>query len=212
MDASPPTPAYLWFDTEFSSLDFERASLLQVALVMTDVHLQRRAGPEDDLNLHVRPDPDGEPLSPWVRENLGHVLVHCRGAAAVPAAAVDGVLCEYLDRRLGPPDPDIRARPVIAGNSVHADYYLSRLRLPGFLERVHYRILDVSSVKLMWCDMYGGEAFDKDRPDLVRAWFPGAALPVDGLAHDAYYDVQASIAELAYYRAHLARVQGEAPQ
>lgn len=205
MEDSQPTPAYLWFDTEFSSLDFERAALLQIALVITDPGLKRLSGPEDDLNVHLRPDP-GVDLSPWVRENLGHVLSHCRGDGALPAADADRVLCEYLDRMLGPPAADIRQRPVIAGNSVHADYYLSRLRLPGFLERVHYRILDVSAIKLMWCDMYGGEPFDKERPDWVRTWFPEAALPADGLAHDAYYDVQASIAEMAYYRAHLARI------
>lgn len=210
-ERTTPTPAYLWFDTEFTSLDLEKAALLQVALVITDPLLNRRTRPEDDFSLHVRPDSEAV-LSPWVEENLEHVLVHCRGPEACASGDVDRRLCDYLDARLGPAPDDIRKRPVIAGNSVHADYYLSRFRLPGLLDRVHYRILDVSSLKLVWCDSYGGEPFDKDQPDLVREWFPGAALPKDGLAHDAYYDVQASIAELAYYRAHLERVTGRDPR
>lgn len=196
--------AYLWYDLEFTSLDMERAELLQVALVITDANLKRLAPPERDLNLYVGVSPQ-QSLSPWVEENLGFVLAKCRGPEAVPVARVEAQLCATIDAVLGPPSPDIRARPVIAGNSVHADYYLSRRLLPRLLDRCHYRLLDVSVLKLQWHDWFGGDVFNKDDPKLVKQWFPGAALADDGQAHDAYYDVQASIAELAYYRAQLRR-------
>ena len=201
------SPAYLWYDLEFTSLDLERADLLQLALVLTDADLRRLTPPDRDLNLYVQVVP-GQRLSPWVEKHLEGVLQKCRGADAVPFGAVEARVCAHIDAILGEPSADIRARPVIAGNSVHADYYLSRRLLPGLLDRCHYRILDVSVLKLQWQDWLGAEPFDKDNPRQVQAWFPGAALAPDGQAHDAYYDVQASIAELAFYRAHLRRNEG----
>jgi oligoribonuclease len=198
----PPCPAYLWFDTEFTTLEFEQAQLLQVALVITTPELKRRIPHDEDVNLYVQA-PAPEALSPWVRENLEHVLRHCRAGSAIDPGEVDGRLCDAIDARLGPPDPDIGNRPVIAGNSVHADYYLSRRLLPGLLERCHYRILDVSTLKMLWLHQVGTEPFDKDQPDLVRRYWPEARIDAASLAHDAYYDVQASIAELAFYRRHL---------
>jgi oligoribonuclease (3'-5' exoribonuclease) len=45
--------------------------------------------------------------------------------------------------------------------------------------------------------------FDKRNPEIIRQYFPDAVLTVLGGRHDAYYDLQASIAELAFYRRHL---------
>ena len=203
-DAKNKSAAYLWFDTEFTSLDLEQAILLQVSMVVTDVNLQRVSAPDDDFNVYLR-HPGDDALSPWVRENLEHVLQHCRAPDAVEPARVDELLCAYLERILGSPAAEMDRRPVIAGNTVHADVYLGRRLLPEFIQRCHYRILDVSSLKILWGDMFEGEPFDKDSAEQVCRYFPGASLPASGLAHDALYDVQASIAELAYYRAHLRR-------
>lgn len=207
LPAVPRTPAYLWYDLEFTSLDLDRAGLLQVALVITDADLNRLAPPERDLNLHVAVKPR-QRLSPWVRQNLGFVLEKCRGPDAVALAEVEARVCAYIDGLLGPPSPDVHARPVLAGNSVHADYHLSRRLLPGLLDRCHYRLLDVSVLKLVWQDWWGRAPFNKDDPAQVQRWFAGAGLAADSQAHDAYFDVQSSIAELAYYRAFL---QGRMP-
>ena len=198
------TPAYLWYDTEFSSLDIETAGLLQVALVITDVDLNRIVPPERDLNLYVRMASDLR-LSPWVETNLSFVLNQCRSSKSVLPAEVEPRVCDYIDCVLGPASDDIKKRPVIAGNSVHADYYLSRRLLPGLLDRCHYRLLDVSVLKLQWQDWLDGDEFDKEDPRLIRTWFPSATLIDQSQAHDAYYDVQASIAELAFYRGQLQR-------
>ncbi|MBN1663210.1 MAG: hypothetical protein JW943_06390 [Deltaproteobacteria bacterium] len=74
--------------------------------------------------------------------------------------------------------------------------------MPRFLSRLHYRHLDVTAFKLEWKRRRPDSEFDKDDPTLIKKYFPEAVLPVAG-KHDAYYDVQASIAELAFYRAHL---------
>jgi oligoribonuclease (3'-5' exoribonuclease) len=96
---------------------------------------------------------------------------------------------------------------VLAGNSVHADFLLARKFLPEFVARLNYRLLDVSSQKMEWKNYFQGEKFrKKGNPTLIKKYYPGKTK-VEGDKHDAYYDVQASIAELAFYRAHLKRIK-----
>jgi oligoribonuclease len=199
MEPRPTSSAYVWLDTEFTSLEFEQAALLQIAVVLTDTSLRRLADPAFDLNLCIRLEP-GTELSPWVRENLPDLILKCRDDDAVPMDGLDEKLCAYLDQHVGPASDDISRRPIVAGSSVHADFYLLRRLLPGFIGRCHYRLLDVTAIKLQWVDFAGGEEVDKENPEILRANFPGAVVSGGPAVHDAYYDVQASIAELAYYR------------
>ena len=195
---------YLWFDTEYSTVDLERAKLLQVAMVVTDARLRRAHPPEDDLNLCIE-FPAEERAAPWVEQNLAPLLVKCRSAEAVTVDEADKALCASTDAIFGKPSREIRMRPVLAGNSIHADWTLVRRFLPGFLERIHYRLLDVTTVKLEWLRWFRGGSFDKENPTEVRRMFPAAQIGSDIGPHDAYYDVQASIAELAFYRNGLAK-------
>jgi len=196
--------AYLWFDLEFTSLDIEEAAILQLAMLITDVNLRRLESDDGGLCIHVRPPPD-VPVSPWVREHLAGLLLKCDGPSAVAPDAVESLVCDYVDRHMGSPAPEIDRRPVIAGNSVHMDLFLARRLLPRLIDRCHYRILDVTSFKLQWEDWLQGDPFDKDDRDLVKRYFPDASLPAEAGTHDAYYDIQASIAELSYYRTHFGR-------
>ena len=93
-------------------------------------------------------------------------------------------------------------QPVLAGNSVHNDWFLMRRFLPLFGSRLHYRLLDVSTIKIQWMDWAGQEAFDKENTNLLNRYYPGEPLDAAN-AHDALFDIKASIAELAFYRAHL---------
>lgn len=199
MDVHYRSTAYVWFDTEYSDLDFDRARLLQVAAILTDADLQRLHPPEQDVKLYVRL-PDDVPVSPWVEDNLKDVLRICRSELAEPVAEVEQHLLNWLDRFVTLPGGEDKRRPILAGNSVHADWWLARRYLPRFLARLHYRHLDVTALKLQWQDWRGGEAFDKDNAELMRSYFPGALVGADSGRHDAHYDVQASIAELNYYR------------
>jgi oligoribonuclease len=199
MELRPTSSAYVWLDLEFTSLEFERASLLQIAVVLTDTSLKRLADPSLDLNLFIRLEP-GTEVSPWVRENLPDLIQKCRGDDAVPMTGLDDRLCAYLDDHVGPASSDVSRRPIVAGSSVHADYYLLRRLLPGFIGRCHYRLLDVTAIKLQWIDFGDGKEIDKENPEVLRAYFPEAVVSGGPAVHDAYYDVQASIAELAYYR------------
>lgn len=198
----PVTPAYLWFDCEFTSLEPDEAQLLQVALLVTGVHLERMTTPEDDVALPVALDA-AAPVSEWVAQNLGELVARCRSDEGVPIAEVDSRLASLVDQVLGSPASEIGDRPVLAGNTVHADMQMVQRFLPQFAGRLHYRLLDVSALKVVWNDWRPGAAFDKEDTETIARYLPSSITMPQGAAHDAYYDIHASIAELNYYRQRL---------
>ncbi len=196
---------YLWFDTEFTSLELEQAQLLQVALIITDTKLNRLLSPDQDLNLIVKLE-DGKEVSPWVAENLPDLVVACQSSRAFDVMDVDTRLTSYLDEAIGLFQKDVECQPVLAGNSVHADLSTAQKFLPKFSGRFHYRLFDVSTLKQEWKHWFSGEEFDKDSPDLVKKYFPESKDEVEGRAHDAYYDILASMAELNFYCSQLKKI------
>jgi oligoribonuclease len=210
-DATQPertvTPGYVWFDTEFTGLDTADAHLLEVAMVMTDTSLRRIADASADVRLCVRLDREAH-LSDWVRQNLAALLDRCRSSEAMPVSEVDLVLAARVDGALGRAPADPKLRPVLAGNTVHMDAALARRLLPEFSRRLHYRLLDVSTLKTFWNDSFAGQVFNKEDVSMIRDWLPaGFSLPA-AAAHDAYYDVHATLAEMNYYRRHLGAGKG----
>ena len=193
---------YIWFDAEYSSLELETACLLQVAALITDTSLRRVLPQEKDVRLTLRL-PDGITPSPWVEQNLPELIKVCRSSDAVDIAEADNRLAAYVDAVAGLPSELESQRPVLAGNSIHEDWWLVRRFMPRFISRLHYRHLDVTALKLEWKRLHTDAEFDKGNPDVIRQYFPEAVFPVSCNLHDAYYDLQASIAELAYYRKHL---------
>lgn len=190
---------YVWFDTEYTDLDLDTARLLQVAAIITDRSLKRVLPQADDVKLTIRLPGDAL-LSPWVEQNLPDLVRACRSAEAVDVEEADRRLARFVDAVAGLPAEQENQRPVLAGNSVHEDWCLARRFLPRFAGRLHYRHLDVTALKLEWERLHHDEKFEKENPGTILQYFPEAVLPGSGRRHDAYYDVHASIAELAFYR------------
>lgn len=193
--------AYVWFDAEFTSLELDQARLLQVAVIITDTDLRRIGPQEADLNLCIRLE-EGEKVSPWVAENLSGLVEQCRLDSAVSLEEADCQIAALLDQYCGTPCKEMVERPVLAGNSVHNDWFLMRKYLPLFGSRLHYRLLDVSTIKIQWQDWVEQQSFDKESVELLNQHFPGGGISAAN-AHDALFDIKASIAELAFYRSHL---------
>ena len=198
------TSGYVWFDAEFTSLELDQARLMQVAVIVTDADLNRIHPAEDDLNLCIRLD-DGEQVSEWVEEHLSGLVAQCRSSEAVTLAEADSQIADLLDQTCGTPCDSISDRPVLAGNSVHNDWFLLRKFLPEFKSRLHYRLLDVSTIKIQWQDWQEKAPFDKESVDQLNQYFPGGGIDAAN-AHDALFDIKASIAELAFYRKQLTSV------
>jgi oligoribonuclease len=191
---------YLWFDTEYSDLDLNKAVLLQVAAFFTDGSLRRVLSPDRDVRLAIGLSEDAE-LSDWVQRNLSALIARCRSADAVDPTEADDRLCAYVAAAAELTGEGEDFRPVLAGNSVHADWWLAYRYLPRFLARLHYRHLDVTAFKLEWRRLHpGSREFDKEDPQVVLKHFPQAVCPASGQRHDALYDAEASVAELAFYR------------
>lgn len=188
---------YLWLDTEFTSLDLDCAQLLQLAIVATDARLKRIFEPATDLNIYFRLKDDSR-LSPWVAENLRDLLNVCRSSKAVSIAAARVEVENWLFRNFGEQRPDISMRPIIAGNSLFCDLSLIRRSIPELSDFANYRILDVSAWKVHLANAEMLEPFDKDSIESIESNLTWPRVGTGG-EHDAYFDVQASIAELNYY-------------
>lgn len=204
MSEQKKTSAYVWFDAEFTSLELESARLLQVAVIITDTELKRLHPESVDLNLCIKLA-EGEQVSEWVEEHLSDLVAQCRSDKAVTIEEADRQIAAMLDEYVGTPHGSISDRPVLAGNSVHNDWVLMRRFLPMFGQRLHYRLLDVSTIKIQWMDLKGEAAFDKDSVELLNEYFPGGGIDAAN-AHDALFDIKASIAELSFYRRNLMQV------
>jgi oligoribonuclease len=209
-----PRYLYCWFDTEYTTLELERAKLLEVALIVTDDELRPVPGTSKDVPAELlRQDgfssciapPPMEEISDHVKQNYQPLLARCRRDGR-SAAEVDAYLASYMDSFPECRAESVRERPVLAGNSIHADYFLARKYLPCFLSRLNYRLFDVTTLKLEWLFHYRENRFQKlGSPETIGKYYQGRD-PVAGDKHDAYYDVQASIAELAFYRSHLTKL------
>ena len=133
---------------------------------------------------------------------MGSVLERCR-ESRITLEQADAALAAWVDACVGEVQDEIARRPILAGNSIHNDWLLVRRDLPRFHSRLHYRLLDASGFKSEWLAcLGGGEALlDKEDHEALRALFPG--IEIEAGAHDAYFDAQASLAEMAWYREHL---------
>lgn len=199
--------AYVWFDTEYSSLELEQAVLLQVAMRITDADLDPLDPMRRDVNAFVKL-PDNAQVSPWIKENMPDIVERCRSNDAVDVRDLDAQLAATIDRVVTVPGGEYKRRPILAGNSIHADWYLATKFLPRFLAKLHYRHLDVTALKIQWQDLQpGGEEFEKESAAQIAKYCPDPKIDPAAKRHDAYYDVQASIAELAFYRQRLLTAQ-----
>ena len=165
-----------WLDLEMTGLDPERDVILELALVITDRELRTL----DEYTAAVwQPEERLTSMTPFVRdmhEKTGLV-------ARVRASKLDTFAAEraLLDRITGfCPYP-----AVLAGNTIGQDKRFVERHMPGLAGYLHYRTLDVTSVKL-----------------LAKAWYGDVAVydkPKDQ-EHNALFDVRQSILELAFYK------------
>lgn len=170
--------AIVWMDMEMSGLDPDKDRILEVAVLVTDGELSVVAeGPS--LILH-QPDEVLEAMDEWNTKHHGQsgLTQRVRESAvdeAQASAAILDFLSEHTQKRKAP----------LAGNSIHQDRRFVARYLPEVEDWLHYRNVDVSTVK-----------------ELARRWHPKqyAGRPTKKGSHRAMDDLMESIAELQYYR------------
>lgn len=169
----------VWVDCEMTGLDLRKDALIEIAALVTDSELHIL---DEGIDLVI--SAPGELLDgmlPVVRDmHASSGLTDQVRASTVSLAAAEQLVLEHLRAHV----PDARTVP-LCGNSIATDRaFLARdmPELDGFL---HYRMVDVSSIK-----------------ELTRRWYPRVyfSQPQKGLAHRALADIKESIRELRYYR------------
>jgi oligoribonuclease len=169
----------VWIDCEMTGLDLTRDRLIEVAVVVTDSEL-RVLDPGLDLVIHAE-DADLEGMADVVTEmHAKSGLTEAVRASTLTLADAEQQVLAYVKRWV----PERRTAP-LCGNSIGTDRGFLARDMPELDDHLHYRMVDVSSIK-----------------ELARRWFPRVyfAQPAKGLAHRALADIVESIRELAYYR------------
>ena len=169
----------VWVDMEMSGLVPERDRILEVAMVVTDADLNTIA--EAPVYVVHQPDEVLDAMDSWNRSTHGKSgLVDKVRASTFSEAEVEGRILAFLKPLVGE-----RIAP-LAGNTVHQDRRFMARYMPAFDAYLHYRIVDVSTLK-----------------ELARRWNPGvlAGVAKEG-RHEALADVYESIEELRHYRKH----------
>jgi len=172
---------------EMSGLVPERDRILEVAMVVTDSELNTIA--EAPVYVLHQPDEVLEAMDSWNKSTHGKSgLVDKVRASNLTEAEVEARLIEFLK----PIVPE-RMAP-LCGNTVHQDRRFMARYLPAFDAYLHYRIVDVSTLK-----------------ELAKRWYPEvlAGVTKEG-KHEALADIQESIEELKHYRRHFLRMEPEA--
>jgi oligoribonuclease len=168
----------VWIDCEMTGLDLRRDALIEVAALVTDSELTVLG---DGIDVVIRPPAE-------TVDNMVDVVRTMHTASGLLAeldagltlADAEAAVLDYVKQWV----PEPRRAP-LAGNSVGTDRGFLARDMPTLENHLHYRIVDVSSIK-----------------ELARRWYPRVyfASPAKSGGHRALADIRESIQELKYYR------------
>lgn len=168
----------VWIDCEMTGLDIEKDALIEIAVLVTDGSLNVLG---DGVDLIIKPPQEAlDQMVDIVRQmhTSSGLLDELENGITLEEA--ERLIMEYI--RAFVPDP--RKAP-LAGNSIGTDRAFIARDLKALEMHLHYRVIDVSSIK-----------------ELVRRWYPRVyfASPKKLGNHRALGDIKDSLIELAYYR------------
>ena len=168
----------VWIDCEMTGLDHEHDALIEIACLVTDGELNIA---DDGVDVIIKPPPEAvDQMSDVVREmHTTSGLLAGLGQGVTLDEAQDIVL-SYIQQHVSEP-----RRVPLCGNSIATDRSFIARDMPQLDAYLHYRMVDVSSIK-----------------ELARRWYPRVyfASPAKRGGHRALADIRESVQELRYYR------------
>jgi oligoribonuclease len=179
-----------WIDLEMTGLDPSHHVIVEIASLVTDDDLHIVAeGP--DLVVHATPGQLAEMDDFVIAMHTRSGLLGEITASALSLEEAGAKTMEFLKLHI----PEARTVP-LAGNSIGTDRRFLATQLPEIEEFLHYRSVDVSTIK-----------------ELCRRWYPAVAkaVPEKKGGHRALQDIRESVAELDYYRTSLFNPAPTAP-
>lgn len=168
----------IWIDLEMTGLNPEVDAILEIATIVTDSELTiLEEGPT--FVIH-QPESVLDIMDPWVRDLHAKTgLTDEVRASTIPLYEAEHDTLSFIQQHCPP------KKGILCGNSVWQDAAFMRRTMPRIINYLHYRIIDVSSVK-----------------EILARWYPGNPhlnfKKSDG--HRALVDIFASIEELRHYR------------
>ncbi|WP_074849307.1 oligoribonuclease [Gordonia westfalica] len=170
----------VWIDCEMTGLRLESDKLIEIAALVTDGDLNILG---DGVDVVIHADDEALASMPDVvtKMHADSGLTEEVRKSTVTLAEAEKMVLDYIRKHVTTPG----AVP-LAGNSIATDRGFIARDMPELDAYLHYRMVDVSSIK-----------------ELARRWFPKVYFgqPDKGLAHRALADIRESIRELRYYRA-----------
>ena len=179
----------VWIDLEMTGLDPDRCHILEIATVITNGDLEVIAeGPE--IVIHATEE-ELETLSEWSLDQFTRSgLLERVRASTIRVEEAERQTLEFLEAHTKP-----RTSP-LCGNSVHTDRTFLYSRMRRLHDFLHYRNVDVSSLK-----------------EVLRRWYPTEFKPpAKSGSHEARRDVLESVEELRYYRQAFFKEGAHAPK
>ncbi|QNE21452.1 oligoribonuclease [Kribbella qitaiheensis] len=168
----------VWIDCEMTGLDLVADALIEVAVLVTDYELNVLG---EGIDLVIAPPPAAlEQMGEFVRDmHTGSGLL-AELEHGIELADAEQQVLDFISGYVADP-----RKAALAGNSVGTDRTFLVRDMPKVESHLHYRNVDVSSIK-----------------ELVRRWYPRVyyATPAKNGNHRALADITESIAELRYYR------------
>ncbi|HTJ43828.1 MAG TPA: oligoribonuclease [Kofleriaceae bacterium] len=173
------TDRLIWMDMEMSGLDPDRERVLELATIITDKDLVVVAElPE--IVVH-QSDEVLAAMDDWNTKHHGASgLTERVRTSTVTEEEAEAAVIAFVDAHVPTSE-----RPVLAGNSIHQDRRFIHRYLPKLDRRLHYRMVDVSTIK-----------------ELARRWYPDVfdKRPAKRETHRALDDIRESIDELRFWR------------
>jgi len=185
-------PHLIWIDCEMTGLSLEKDALVEIAVLVTDSELNV-IGEGIDLVIKATPEQLAGMNEFVTQMHTTSGLITQIPEGITVEAAEDAILA-YLESA-----GTLPGKSPLAGNSVSVDRNFIARDMSRLNEYLHYRTVDVSSIK-----------------ELARRWYPKIyfAAPVKTGNHRALGDIQDSIEELKYYRSSIfidLQIQGQNP-
>jgi oligoribonuclease len=172
----------VWMDLEMTGLDHTSEVIVEIATIVTDDDLNIiEEGP--DLVVH-QPDDVLARMDPFVLDmHTRSGLLEAIKASTISLEEAGAQTLEFIKKHVSEP-----VTVPLCGNSIGTDRRFLAAYLPDIENHLHYRSIDVSSVK-----------------ELVKRWYPSidAQRPHGHGSHRALDDIRESIREMAYYREHV---------
>jgi oligoribonuclease len=169
----------VWIDCEMTGLDLGSDRLIEIAALVTDADLNV-LGDGVDVVIHTDDAALNGMIDVVARMHRSSGLTEEVRASTIDVATAEELVLSYIREFV----PQAKTAP-LAGNSIATDRGFLARDMPALDDYLHYRMIDVSTIK-----------------ELCRRWYPKIyyGQPEKGLAHRALADIQESIRELRYYR------------